>query len=144
MAGGIPDQPGGILALCRLIERHGEAIEYDLLMAGRHIDELGESLSWRDLQVLLRRWQVTPGFAVCEAVQGSEQWSTEAQLLAHVFDQIASGNWIAQGNKNAPKPKRLPRPWEKPVTKQFGSEPIPLSEFDSWWESQKTARASAG
>lgn len=140
MAGGVHGQRGGILALCRLIERYGDALEYDLLCSGRSLDELGDSLSWRDLQVLVRRWQVTPGFALCDAVQGHELWSTTDQILAELVDELRRNSWLTAGKASAPRPKRTPRPWEKPSTKQFGSDPIPLSQFDDWWESGKSSR----
>lgn len=140
MAGSVGYRPGGIFSLCRLIERFGEAIEFDLLTtAGRSLDELGESLSWRDLWVLVMRWQKTAGTATSEAIHGVVHWSTADQLNAMLVDLIAFGNWQRAGRKNAPKPKRLTRPWEKKRAQKFGSNPIPISKFNDWWDSKRKA-----
>lgn len=140
MAGGVRYHPGGILALCRLIDRHEEAIEYDLLMAGWSLDDLGVTLSWRDLQVLVRRWQKTPGTATCEAVQDVEHWPVRDQLLAEIVDALYTANWQRAGKKSAPRPKRLPRPWERAKVTRLGSDPIPRSKFNEWWDSHALRR----
>ncbi|SDQ04794.1 hypothetical protein [Leucobacter chromiiresistens] len=135
MAGGVEHRPGGILALCRLIDRHEDAIEYDLLNAGYSLDDLGHSLSWRHLWVLTRRWQTLPGTATCAAVQGREHWGVAEQLLAEIIDLLNIGNWQRAGRKHAAKPKRFPRPWEKAKAQKLGSDPIPVSKFSDWWDS---------
>ena len=135
MAGGFRHHAGGIFALCRLIERHEDAIEYDLLMSGRSLDDLGHSLSWRELLVLTRHWQSLPGTATCAAVQGREHWGVTDQLLAEIADLLATANWQRQGKPHAPKPKRFPRPWEKAKAQKLGSDPIPVSKFADWWDS---------
>lgn len=104
------------------------------------MDDLGVSLSWRDLWVLVMRWQRTPGTALCEAVHG-ERWTTEAQLLATVIDVLELANWQRIGKKTAPKPKRFPRPWEKAQGQKLGRDPIPVSEFDAWWDAQSAGTA---
>lgn len=142
MAGGFRGELGGIFALCRLIERHGDAIEFDLLQAGRSLDDLGVTMSWRDLSVLVRRWQVTPGTQTCTAVQGVEHWSNLEVLVAELIDLTASANWQRAGRGNVPKPKPYPRPWVKPKSRQLGSDPIPASEFNDWWESKKAIEAA--
>lgn len=144
MAGGVGDHPGGILALCRLIERHGEALEFDLLTAGWSLDDLGVTLSWRDLQVLVRRWQVLPGSALCASVQGVEHWPITDQLLAEILDTLNTANWQRIGKSYAPRPKRFPRPWEKAKVRRFGSGPIPLSKFNDWWDGVGTRRKARG
>lgn len=135
MAGGVGDQRGGILSLCRLIERYGEAIEFDLLQVGRSLDELGDSLSWRDLWVLVMRWQKTPGTATCEAVHDVVLWDTPTQILAGIFDLLGISNWQRAGKRSARKPKPLDRPWDKKAkSRSFGSDPIPISQFNDWWD----------
>lgn len=140
MERGIEHRPGGIFSLCRLIERFGEAIEYDLAMTGRSLDDLGHTFSWRELWVLIMRWQKTPGFATCDAVQGREHWDITAQLLANVYDVLEHANWQRIGKRSAPKPKRLPRPWEKSKARKLGSDPIPVSKFNDWWNSKVRPR----
>lgn len=103
---------------------------------GRSLDDLGTlALSWRDLRTLIRRWQRTAGTALHESVHGPS-WSTEAQLLAGLFDVLQMGNWQRAQKKSAPKPKPIKRPWEKAAkSTRLGSDPIPISQFDDWWES---------
>ena len=59
----------------------------------------------------------------------------DAYLLAHVGDLLAVGNWQRAGNKNAPRPKPIQRPGVETGARSFGSDPIPISEFNDWWES---------
>lgn len=139
MAGSIGREPGGILAVCRLIEAHGEAVETDLLLMGRSLDELGLSLSWRDLFVLSKHWQVTPGSKLSSSIEGAEVWPREQMILADIFDSLAAANWQRQGRANAKKPEAYKRPWVKSKEKKLGSEAIPISQFNDWWDSQKKA-----
>jgi len=135
VAGGLGHRRGGILGLYGLLTEHGEAIEYDLLERGMRLDDLGtEALSWRDLLVLVRRWQVMPSTATSEAVHGT-RWSVTDQLLALIFDVLNQANWQRQKKRTAPKPKPLPRPWDAAKSTSIGSDPIPISQFDEWWDS---------
>lgn len=103
-------------------------------MSGRSLDDLGWSLSWRDLQVLVQQWQKTPGTATYRSVHGIELWSVTDQLLANVIDILAVANWQRAGKSHAPKPKRYPRPWERAKARKLGSDPIPMSKFSAWWD----------
>lgn len=66
-------------------------------------------------------------------------WSHTDVMLADVFDAVAALHhaFVAANSKKKPKrPKPYPRPWAKhKETKHYGKDPIPLSEFNSWWES---------
>jgi hypothetical protein len=83
--------------------------------------------------------QNDPNSALAKELHGA-RWSTEAQLMAFALDALHLGNWQRAGKRTAPKPKPIPRPWEKPKTTSLGSKPIPISQFDSWWESHKPKR----
>ncbi|WP_425836943.1 hypothetical protein [Microbacterium sp. PA5] len=83
------------------------------------------------------RWQKTPGTATCESVQGVVHWPVTDQLLATIYDVLQHANWQRSGKKNAPKPKRLQRPWEKTAARKLGSMPIPISKFNDWWDSKR-------
>lgn len=134
MAEGLGHHGGGILGLYGLLKEHGEAIEFDLLECGMRLDDLGsEALTWRDLLVLVRRWQTNPTTALAESVHGV-RWTITDQLLALVHDLLNQGNWQRAGKKTAPRPKPLPRPWETKAT-SLGRDPIPISEFNDWWDS---------
>lgn len=126
-------EAGGIAGLLDLVDEHQEAIEYELLLIGRHLDELGTpALSWRDLYVLVRRWQRTPGNAFAAAVHGSEVPSWMEQVLALVVDALQGIAFILKRGKGQ-RPKRMQRWWEKRKQQRFGREPIALSKFDDWW-----------
>lgn len=135
MAGWVERGPGGILGLLTLIDDHREAVEFDLLMAGLRLVDLGGSLSWWHLLVLVRRWSNQPGTALSEAQHGHRLWTVGEQLLAMAVDALHEGNWQRAGKKHAPKPKPVERPWQKKQVRRLGSGAIPIGEFDAWWES---------
>lgn len=62
------------------------------------------------------------------------EWGPTEYLLADLIDVVQIGNWQRQGKKGAPKPKPVPRPGAT-QTRKFGKDPIPLTQFDDWWES---------
>ena len=93
------------------------------------LDDLGERLSFRALSSFVKRlpktsetWQeLNPEYAEFAT------WESSAiipQLLATISDQM---------NKKQPKPKPLKRPGVKETTKRYGKDPIPISEFNDWW-----------
>lgn len=135
MAEGFLPEAGGIDGLLALIDEHEEAIEFELLNIGRHLDELGTpALSWRDLYVLARRWQMLPGNAFAADVHGHEVPSWTEQVLAVIVDALQGIAFILKRGKGQ-RPKRFVRWWEKRKQQKFGADPIPIAEFDAWWES---------
>ena len=74
------------------------------------VDVLDPAVSTRRVAVLLER---LPPYAR----RPGEHWSTEAELLALVSDQLAQLTWVtlrAAGAKNATRPRPLPRPGPRP------------------------------
>lgn len=139
MEGGVIGQPGGIFGLLDLIGRHGEAIEYDLIALGLRLDQVGTyELSWRDLLIIIRHTPRTS--ALARAVHGeAAEWTPSTYLLALIGDQLAMGNWQRAGKKNAPKPKRIPRPGEKKRERKFGHGAIPITELNDWIAAKEAA-----
>lgn len=140
MAGGQPRFPGGIAGLCCLLADHAEAIEFDLLTMGLRLDDLGTlALSWRDLYVIVH--SLGPSSALMRKVQPElAAWASGmvlADLLAHAVDLLAGGNWQRAGKRTAPKPKPIPRPGKQAESTKYGSEPIPVKDFDNWWNGAK-------
>lgn len=45
-----------------------------------------------------------------EVVGEQARWGLTEQLLATAVDVLQAANWQRGGNKNAPKPKPIPRP----------------------------------
>lgn len=134
MGRSVQGQPGGILGLCWLLDQHEEAIEYDLITLGLRLDDLGTpALSWRDLYVITRHLPRTSALRRALA-DGEEPWQITDYLLALAVDALHGGNWQRAGKASAPKPKSIPRPGEQPTGSQYGSAPIPVAQFDSWWD----------
>jgi hypothetical protein len=121
-----------------MLDEHSEAIESDLLANGWHLSDLLVTLSWRDLLVLTQRWASDPTSALCASMLGYKPWSTESYLIATLIDAVQMGNWqrAMRGRRNSiPKPKPVERPGAKARrTKTFGSDPIPISKFQEWWQ----------
>lgn len=143
MAEGRRRDAGGIFGLCELLDEHAEAIESDLLDRGWRLAEVGGRMSWRDLLIMVRRFQGDPTTATSRAIHG-EHWKVTDQLLASVIDLLQVGNWQRAGKKSAPKPRPIPRPWEKPKARKLGSDAIPISKFNDWWDRVARKRKKRG
>lgn len=108
-------------------------------MAGRRLEDLGTpALPWTELAVLLR--YAPPTSALVRELQPElANWVSgrvTADLLATIADLLANGNWQRQGKKNAPKPKPIKRPGAVTSATRYGSDPIPVKDFDDWWDSK--------
>lgn len=107
---------------------------------GRRLEDLGsESLTWRDLLVIVKH--SGPSSALARALQPElAAWASGqvlADLLATAVDLLAGANWQRQGKKSAPKPKRVKRPGVENGDKKYGRAPIPVKDFDDWWDNKK-------
>jgi hypothetical protein len=73
--------------------------------------------------------------------EGMGEWGQRFMtnaLLADLYDAIQGLAWTtaAKGSKKRPKkPKPYPRPWLKAKKQKFGKDPVPLSKFWDWWNS---------
>jgi hypothetical protein len=93
------------------------------------VDVLDPAVSTRRVAVLLER---LPPYAR----RPGEHWSTEAELLAVVADQLAQLTWVtlrAAGAKNATRPRPIPRPADRtkrrgPASEPRGPVPVPAAE----------------
>lgn len=88
-----------------------------------HLDPV--SALWRELHPDMREW-LMPGF--------------EHGMLADIYDGVlAVQHTVAmastQKGKRRPRaPKPYPRPGARQRDVRLGSEPIPISNFDAWWD----------
>lgn len=92
---------------------------------GLRLDWLGsESLSWRDLLVIIR--QAPPGSALDRHAR-PEQWSNHIELLAQLVDTTRWLQWskTEDGSKNQNHPRPTPRP-DDPARPE--SKGIPMHE----------------
>lgn len=88
-----------------------------------------------------------PGSALYQRHAGDDaKWTVEAQLLAAAVDELRVLAWqyvcahTPKGKRQPTAPKPIPRPGVDSTpqgegTKHLGSEPIPMSEWASWWAS---------
>jgi hypothetical protein len=128
-------EPGGILGLAQTVTERGRAVRYELIKLNKNLDDLGtERLTWLDLASILEC--LPPGNAIQYAINGERsQYGVTEQLLVLVANVLMHANWQRQGNPNAPQPRQLLLPGDTPEGEQsFGSDPIPISEFDAWWD----------
>lgn len=102
------------------------------------LDDLGGALSPRALLSFVRglpaeslTWREThPG----RAAEG--EWSDVAlvpQLLASAVDALNAISWQLGGGRG-PRPRPIPRPGVDGGERVIGSDPIPVRDFDAWWE----------
>lgn len=101
---------------------------------GLRLEDVGtERLTWIDLRAILTHLPTSSAY-VRERNGGQPVWTITDYLLAAAVDALQAGNWQRSGKRNAPKPKPVPRPGQAPVGEKYGSDPIPQSEFASWWD----------
>lgn len=136
MGASVRDDVGGILSLADFVDDHRDAVAYHLITLGLRLRWLGSSrLSWEDLRVIITaappgsplHWDLDPERAAWNS------GAVNAYLLALVVDVINAGNWQRARKRTAPKPKPVPRPGDSNKGAVFGSEPVPVSQFDEWW-----------
>lgn len=131
-----------MIALVELIKEHGGALNHDLMTRlGAFIEDVPDVVSWRDLMDFIH--YLPNDSALFSALHPDiAPWATTAQtnsILANIYDAIAQLSHMyasAHTKKTLPKPKPYPRPFAKDEDEQrLGSDPIPMSEFDDWWNS---------
>lgn len=107
------DDRGKIVALIDLLVEHGEAIEYDLLVMGVDLADLGTArLTWRRAVNLVSRLGHDTQIAL---EMGAPVWSRTDQLLRLVLWTLHATNWDGKGKRPQPIPMP-PNPYTDPVT----------------------------
>lgn len=116
------------------------------------LSDLGGSLSWAALLHFTRHLNHTSEL-VRELYPEHRlrfEWMAgehTAAIMADLIDCVNLSRWefaLANTPKGKSKPRRFdpyPRPGVKPQGKSekvIGSDPIPVSQFDEWWESKET------
>ena len=125
---------------------HGAALDYDLLTKTRYqLSDVGGALSWGTLRHFV---QYLPRDSALSReivpLTDAERWTNgdaTASILADLFDLVAQlrAEMAVKGSGKKPKHmKPYPRPGVTPKgTRHMGKDPIPVSEFEDWWESKK-------
>lgn len=138
MAAPVRGERGGIFALCRLIEDHGEAIEYDLMTRTpvlRLRDVGTDSFPWRDLDIFVRN--LPRDSALAYSFHGDKVlWGPKEHLLADLVDVARWMQWskTKDASKTGAKPPApIERPGrENPERKTRVGKPEPLENIVEW------------
>lgn len=111
---------------------HHTAVEGELIRRGLRLRDVGsDRCTWSDLRAVI--YTAEPGS--CLAVALGVPWAATEYMLANVVDLLSAGNWQRGGDKNARRPKPMPRPGEKDDSTQvFGADPIASEDFEEWWD----------
>lgn len=129
MGEGVRCHTGGIRGLLEELDRHGEAIEHDLVAVGWTLDDVPRRLNWRAFARWVRQNAQQRGSALYRELVGDDHvWGLNEQLLASVVDVLNRANWQrAQGK--GPRPKPIPRPGVRPLARKVGGTTlVPLAE----------------
>lgn len=118
----------GLLDLHR---EYPEAVEYDLIRHGERWRNLGRSLSWRDLKVILEQ-QKPAESALWLEENPDHMWGLPEFLAADIADSLHMLFWAKtkDGSKNRNRPKPIERPGRRP--ERMGKKPLPLDEMAVW------------
>lgn len=146
MERGLSDEHGGIVSLSALVAEHGQALNYDLITrAGVSLYDVPGPLSWADVRDFVRFLDAGSAL-VSEIDPEAAGWQGDqkvAMLLAHIADLLAGLSYsyalchTKKGVKKPQPPEPIPRPGvksKKQEKKHWGSDAIPISEFDAWWD----------
>lgn len=108
---------GGIRSLLVELNKHGEAINFDLMAKGWTRRDIGRRLTWTDLYNFIR-WQPPDGTSAYYRSRKPNSWwvTPELQVLAGVLYAVDAANWQRGGCQgNAPKPMKFPVDREEPI-----------------------------
>lgn len=134
MARRVGGHRGGIVWALGVLEAHRGALQYDLMTRTPYtLADLGASLTWDALAAFLRhlppesevRAEIDPDGAA------AAWWLARAPaaVMADLYDLTAN-----LGRRRGSRPVRYPRPWDRSRTETLGRDPVPMSDFDDWWD----------
>ena len=102
------------------------------------LDDVPARISWRALGVFVRHLDVSSAYVrevEPEAASWLAPWALRP-MLADLYDLVSSLNYnlVAANSKHRPrKPKPYPRPGKRENETVIGRDPIPIKDFDAWW-----------
>lgn len=127
-----------------LVSDHGQALNYDLLTRiGVSLYDMPAAMGWDDLRDFVTHLDASSAL-VSEMYPETAGWQGDqklAMLLAHIADLLAGFSYsyaVSHMKKGGKKPSP-PEPIDRPgVTKKkeklkWGSDAIPIKDFDAWW-----------
>lgn len=107
--------------------------------------DIPDVISWADLRDFVSHLDASSAL-VAEIDPESAGWQGDEKvpmLLAHIADLLAGLSYsyslchTKKGAKKPQAPEPIPRPGvksKKREKKHWGSDAIPISEFDAWWD----------
>lgn len=106
------------------------------MKVGLRLRQLGtEALTWGDLYDFVRYGNKDSALGL-ERYGATVLWGVSDHLLAVIADGIHNGNWQRGGGKGT-KPEPVERPGTEKSGTGFGSEPISVANFDTWWNEER-------
>lgn len=131
MAEGIRRDSGGIDGLLDLIDKHGKALEADLICAGLRLRNVGSpDFTWRDLLVFVQ--ESSQDSALFRKMYPEQyQWDNQNMLLAGILDAMNIQIWMQtkDGKYGRNKPEPIPRPGIKPARRRTKGVAVPIDQF---------------
>lgn len=134
----------------------GDALDYDLmtLCGGLSTDDLGGRLSARGLMGFLAHLPISSATsrrlnAECADFADWHGSDKANMLLAALVDELRMLSWgFSQAHSEHSlrryMPEPIPRPGIPKRDRRVGYDPIPIKDFDSWWESFDEEGAARG
>lgn len=123
-----------MISLVRLIEKHGRALEFDLMTrTGRTLNEYMAMGAAGKVALLSFIRHLPPDAALCRELHPEDEtwmWTTATKtnaILADLFDVFVSAN-------SKKKQKPYPRPTKK---EKIGRGAIPIKDFWDWWNKER-------
>jgi hypothetical protein len=127
---------GGIFSLCRFVDEHEAALDYDLITRTRYtVNDIGGALSWRSLNSFIKYLGSDSALAKDLGAQtGWEKVITTNQILADIYDLLA----VIASKKFIKNAKPYPRPGKAENTeRKIGKGALPLAEMRKWIENRR-------
>lgn len=132
------------------MDEHRESLGFDLLnIAGKQIDDIGDSLSWRSLYSFIYKLDYKSELVkeVNPDAKELSYWGDALKtnlILADIYDMLAmiNANLVAVGSRKASKkPKRYPRPKalerKNEEKRHIGKDALPVNELEKWFEERR-------
>ncbi len=95
--------------------------------------DVGASLPWDALVSFIRHLpSLSETCAELYPEKAQRAWwlaNAPALELADLYDLMAKAH-----SKKGARPKRYPRPFDDKEKQGYGKDPIPVSQFDDWWD----------
>lgn len=118
-----------------LAVQYQEAIEYELMTKTRYmLSDVGAALPWPSFISFIKN---LPPTSALHRAQDFETWAFESGYIlpyqmANLIDTLEALRYSLAGITQDIIPSYRPHQ-EKPRSGKFGADPIPISDFDSWW-----------